>query len=356
MSEANSTLILLTPGFPENEEDTTCLPFAQTYIIALKESYPDLEIIIIAFQYPFFRNSYSWKNNEVICMGGAGKGEGHRLVLWFRVWRTLMKLNKEKNVIGLFSLWCTECSLTGHYFSKFYKLKHYIWLCGQDAKSGNKYVRYIRPKEDELVAMSDFLKMEFYRNFSISPKHVIPLCLDIKQFSGKPAARDIDILGVGSLIPLKQYDVFINVIKKLTEHLPLINTIICGKGPEENSLKTLIATAKLDGNIFLAGEVAHPHVLTLMQRTKIFLHTSNYEGFGLVCLEALYAGAHVISFTKPMDHQILHWHHVNNEGEMFEKLYEILTTPETDYQSVQPFASSDLAHAMMELYGCLLLS
>ena len=55
-----------------------------------------------------------------------------------------------------------------------------------------------------------------------------------------------------------------------------------------------------------------------MQRTKIFLHTSSYEGFSGACLEALYAGAHVISFCEPMKQKIDHWHIVKDEKEMLD--------------------------------------
>jgi len=44
--------------------------------------------------------------------------------------------------------------------------------------------------------------------------------------------------------------------------------------------------------------LAHPELLEWMQRGKVFLHPSSYEGFGIVCIEALCSGAEVISFVK----------------------------------------------------------
>jgi hypothetical protein len=37
------------------------------------------------------------------------------------------------------------------------------------------------------------------------------------------------------------------------------------------------------------------------------------KGFGYVNLEALYAGASVVSFVRPMDEPIPNWHIANNE-------------------------------------------
>jgi glycosyltransferase involved in cell wall biosynthesis len=45
-----------------------------------------------------------------------------------------------------------------------------------------------------------------------------------------------------------------------------------------------------------------------MERAKIFLHPSSYEGYSTVCLEALFAGCHVVSFTSAQNSAIDHWH------------------------------------------------
>jgi glycosyltransferase involved in cell wall biosynthesis len=351
LAEAKKTLIILTPGFAANEADTTCLPFLQTHVKALNKNFPELEVIIIAFQYPFVKSIYNWNNNEIISIGGRGKAKMRRLLVWVDVWRKLVTLKNRKNIIGLFSLWCTECAMVGSWFGKFHHLKHFVWLCGQDAKKGNKYVPLMRPAADELIAMSDFLKREFYKNYGIEPAYVIPIGVDADQFSPMHhGARNIDVLGVGSLIPLKQYDVFVAVIGRLAPNIPAINAVIYGKGPEEDMLKSLIESLELGANVTLGGEISHDEVLQLMQRTKIFLHTSNYEGFGTVCLEALYAGAHVVSFTKPMDKEIRHWHHVSGKQEMIDKVCGLLKDHAISNTPVMFNSASDTANAMMRLF------
>ena len=305
----------------------------------------------MAFQYPFFRGNYKWKSNEVISLGGRERSKFYRLLLWIQVWNKLRKLKKKKNIIGLFSLWCTECALVGSYFGKYNKLKHFTWLCGQDAKKGNKYVKLIRPKADELIAMSDFLKREFYKNYSINPEHVIPLGANPDEFSDTHFNRDIDVLGVGSLIPLKQYDVFTKVISRLAVSIPAINSIICGKGPEEENIGLLIKALHLKNNIKLVGELPHKDTLQFMQRARIFMHTSNYEGLGTVCIEALYAGAHVVSFTRPMDKEIPHWHHVSNEEDMVKKVLDLLQSETTKYEPVSAYDASAIVKNIMGLFN-----
>ena len=55
MHPENDTLIILTPGFPQSETDSTCLPMQQSFVRTLTENYPQLKIIILSFQYPYFK-------------------------------------------------------------------------------------------------------------------------------------------------------------------------------------------------------------------------------------------------------------------------------------------------------------
>jgi glycosyltransferase involved in cell wall biosynthesis len=174
--------------------------------------------------------------------------------------------------------------------------------------------------------------------------------VDPAQFSAAVHRRDIDILGAGALIPLKQYNVFIESVSYLKEFYPHIKAIICGKGPDMDWLKSLSRSKKLDGNITFKGELAHKEVLKLMQRSKIFLHPSNYEGFGAVLSEALYAGAQVVSFCKPMDKDYRHHHVVNDMEEMNAKLLAILKSKNTDHEPVLMCTIQRVAKNMISLF------
>jgi glycosyltransferase involved in cell wall biosynthesis len=103
-------------------------------------------------------------------------------------------------------------------------------------------------------------------------------------------------------------------------------------------------------NISFLGITPHNEVLALMQRSKILLHTSNYEGFGAVCLEALYAGAHVVSFVKPMAKEIKNWHHMADKEEMAMKLKELVTDRKLRHEHILPFPIENNAKAMLKLF------
>jgi glycosyltransferase involved in cell wall biosynthesis len=177
---------------------------------------------------------------------------------------------------------------------------------------------------------------EFEKNYGFRPLHIITPGIDVKEFSFNNDKKDIDIIAAGSLIPLKQYDIFVQVIGEIKKQFPLIKVVLIGDGPEKNKLQSLIKSSGLQSNITLIGELSHPDVLQWMQRTKIFLHPSSYEGFGIVCIEALYSGAEVISFVKPMHNKIENWHIVKDKEEMIQKAAEILSSSKTEYKRIVP--------------------
>jgi glycosyltransferase involved in cell wall biosynthesis len=343
-----ATLIILTPGFPINESDTTCLPPQQVFVRYLKKTYPQLPIIILAFQYPFTKTSYIWEGIPVIAFGGKQKTGLHRLLLWIRVYRTLKQLRRQYKLLGILSFWFTECALVGKRFARKYGIRHYVWLLGQDARKNNRYVSRERPDANELIALSDFIQDEFEKNYAIRPAHVIPPGIDTALFDQPVVDRDIDILCAGSLIALKQYAVAVEVIAALKKTYPSIKAVIAGKGPEKQLLEKLIDDLGLAENITLAGELPHRDVLRLMQRTILFLHPSSYEGFGVVCTEALYAGATVISFVKPMKKDIRGWYIVATKEEMRQTASKLLSSF-TPHESLNVYPVEESVKRMMKV-------
>jgi glycosyltransferase involved in cell wall biosynthesis len=350
MANKAKALIILTPGFPENEADSTCLPPQQVFVKALKDVDPAIHIIVLSFQYPFFAKEYYWHGIRVISFGNTRNSRIIRRFTGVKVWFELLKLHQEYHLIGLLSFWLGKCAYIGSLFARKNNLQHYTWLLGQDAKAGNKYFNKAKPTGKSLIALSDFLVKEFYKNYGIQPAHIIPVGIDTTLFGSGDAERNIDIIGAGNLIPLKQYDVFLDVIAGLKISLPTIKAVLCGDGPEREKLKEKATSMGLKNNVSFAGRLPHSEVLALMQQSKAFLHTSNYEGFGAVCLEALYAGNQVVSFVKPMDDQIANWHTASDKDHMIALLEPILSAKTTTYKPVLPYPIQANANAMLQIF------
>jgi glycosyltransferase involved in cell wall biosynthesis len=251
--------------------------------------------------------------------------------------------------VGLLSFWYGECAAVGQSFADKHGLKHFCWILGQDAKKDNDYPRKLSIQAASLVALSDFLQEEFTKNHGIEPRYIIPPGIVPTQF-GPSLQKDLDVVGAGSLIPLKQFEIFVEVIAKLKEKFPEIKAVLIGKGPGKEKLSALISNLGLERNISLTGELSYPDTLQFMQRAKIFLHPSSYEGFSGVCLEALYAAAHVISFCKPMKHDIRNWHIVHSKEEMSSLATSILANPSVNYERVSFCTTDVVAKKIVDLF------
>ena len=350
MNKDHKTIIILTPAFPGNESETAWVRPKQLFIKKLKENFPALQIIVLSFNYPHHANEYLWHGIRVISFNGMYTRKLRRILLWIRIWRKLKKIKRDQQIMGIFSLWCGECALVGRHFSNLHRIKHFIWISGMDAKKENKLVKWIRPGEDELIAMSLFLVNEFYKNHSIKPQYTIPIGIDPLEFVPFTGEKDIDILGVGSLSPFKQYHVFIQIVKDISRSFPGVKAVICGDGSDRNKLEEMIKELQLENNITITGYIPHAEVLQFMQRAKVFVHPSSYEGFGAVCLEALYAGAFVISFCDPMQLKVERWHIAKDKDEIRKKTAEILNDNPTSQESVLLYSMDDTAKAVMNLF------
>src|SRR5215813_9839972 len=113
---SKATFIILTPGFPESEADSTCLPMQQQFVKALEEEYKEVEVVVLTFQYPYHLQEYKWHDIRVIPFGGKNKGGLQKLLLRNKINSTLKKLCQSNKIIGLFSFWYNECAFIGRKF------------------------------------------------------------------------------------------------------------------------------------------------------------------------------------------------------------------------------------------------
>lgn len=342
-----NTLVILTPGFAASEQDSACLPMHQRFVKTLKKEYPQFKIIVFAFHYPFEKKYYRLYDAEIYSFGGRNKRGIASWIMRRNVYRKLKKIHASNKLVGILSFWYGECAIVGKKFADANNLPHYCWILGQDARNTNKFPKRLKPEAGELVALSDFLQQEFLNNHGVKPAYVIPPGMDRMNNS---KTREIDILGVGSLIPLKQFEILIELVSELKEAFPFLKATIIGEGSEKNKWQELIREKNIETVIELKGSLSYSQTLEIMQRSRILLHPSAYEGFSGVCMEALATGMNVISFCRPMNTEFPQWHIVDDKESMKARVVELLSTANTPYQSIQLFKMEESVRAMMGLF------
>lgn len=306
----NKHIVILTPGFPENEADTTCIPALQIYVKALQDS-SGYDISIISFHYPKKSGLYLWNDIPVYTL--AGSSVFTKILLWQKAYKTLKQIHLKKPITTLHSFWLGECAFVGHRFSKKNHIKHIVTLMGQDALKGNRYAKILPLKKLQLVTLSDFHRKTLEENYN-AKSEVIPWGINPEDFH-YPTEKTIDIIGVGSLITLKNYELFIDVIYQINREKP-IKAVLIGDGILREKLQKKIRLLHLENTIELKGALHYNDTLKYMSQSRILLHTSHYESFGLVFPEALQSRTMIVSRNIGCAFLSKNWAFANTANEM----------------------------------------
>jgi len=341
MAEKKKVVVILTPGFPKNEQDSTCLPFLQQYVLTISEMRPDIELRVIAFQYPIKKGLYKWNGIDIYSAGGQS-ALYTRLFTWRHVLRELNRINGQNEIAVIHSLWLTECTFIAQFFARVKRVNLIAYAIGQDV------LRLLNLSKMKVVAMSENIKSRFYQLTGKQVSNVIPAGIDIDKVIMPNEPKTIDILGVGALTSLKNYSLFIEIIAALRKDFPQIRAAIIGKGEQEQLLREKIAEENLNNNIELIGELPHNQVFSFMNRSKIFLHTSSFEGQSTVIMESLAMGLPVICF----DVGRMHADKITiceDKNTMIEKVGALLSS-EPDHKALVLYTMTDTVKEFIKLY------
>lgn len=105
----------------------------------------------------------------------------------------------------------------------------------------------------------------------------------------RQGGRDIDLIFVGRLNPIKQVDQFIRIVGRVSQTIPSVKAAIVGDGPLMEDLKTDVERLGLAGNIEFLGK--REDVETILGRSGVFMLTSKSEGSSIAMAEAMSVGA-----------------------------------------------------------------
>jgi 1,2-diacylglycerol 3-alpha-glucosyltransferase len=344
-------ILILTPGFAENEADKTCIPMLQGYLLSYAAHFPEDTLSVIAFHYPFAKRNYKWNGISIYSINGRNRPIPWRFLTWRRAIDQFKRISTIKNVDVIHSFWLNECALVGQYLAKKKKVRHISTSMGQDCRPENKYLRFLKLKDIFVVCLSAFMADLLLQTTLKKADSIIPFGL--KPISDIPIyPRQIDIMGVGSIVPVKNYGVFIDIIKALLPEFPELRCMLIGNQPDREELmlvKKSISLANLENHVILRGQVEPELVMDYMRRAKIFLHTSLYEGQGLVFGEALACGMHVVSFdvghTYPEKTYIC-----KDKDQMIDTLRKLLYQKLLSFEPVMHETMKDTSDAYHHLY------
>ncbi len=159
----------------------------------------------------------------------------------------------------------------------------------------------------KVVCVSDYTRKTVLGRGNLSSANfiVIPNGVDV-DFADKETSgvrqKENTIIGVGALKKRKGFDVIVRAMKIILKAIPDAKYLIAGSqsdGDYTNHIKKIIEDSDLGGNVVLLGKVSNNELKELYAKSKIFALTPlsdefNFEGFGLVYLEANARGLPVV--------------------------------------------------------------
>ena len=161
-----------------------------------------------------------------------------------------------------------------------YRFADYILVNSQGSRNQLAKATYI--KRSKIKVLKNPININYIkRKKNNKLPHRIDTFLDNSQY----------IVAVGRLEYVKGFDVLIKAFKKINNKK--IKLIIVGEGSEREKLEKLINRLGLDNRIMLAGY--EPNPFAIMNKSKLFVLSSRYEGMPNVLIEALYLNLLIVA-------------------------------------------------------------
>jgi glycosyltransferase involved in cell wall biosynthesis len=164
------------------------------------------------------------------------------------------------------------------------------------------FVRHAFPRAEIIIAVSEGVKQDLVRHFSIPPERIVvlPNPVDLERIRRLATERVDDdvprdgatIVAAGRLVQLKGFDLLIRAFARLRPSLHA-RLLIVGEGDQRAALESLIGELHLSDRVALLGTRANPW--KYMARADVVALASRSEAFPNVIGEALALGRPVIA-------------------------------------------------------------
>lgn len=342
-------ILIISPGFAANEKDTSAVPYLQDYLLALRNEIGAENIQIIAIQYPFTQKKYTWNGITVHPMGGKNRSGISRLLTIRKAIKAGMRIGSTANY-AIHAFWLSEAAFIGQHIAKKIKAPIVITMMGTDALAKSNLVRFIQFDKVPLIALSQNQAKAFHSATGKQVTQVIPLPFDNTFPEHTAADRDIDILFNGSFIAVKQPELFIEIISEFQKSSPGLKVVMIGDGPLKKWCLQLVNDLGLENVIRFTGTLPRENVFEYMQRSKILLHTSTYEGQCHSFLEAFACGMHVVSFDVGRVEKSNRHIVAPDKTEMIIQLKEVLTSAVT-FEPMNFVHGKEIVQTYLNLYS-----
>lgn len=178
-----------------------------------------------------------------------------------------------------------------------YKRKDRIRRLGNRLKKYDKVVAICDEMKEETAKLYPFLKNKLIRIYNpISFDRILKAS---EEKINNPLINEKYIISIMRLTEYsKDFDTLIKAWTILKNKNINIKLFILGDGPDREKILGKIRSANLEDRIILLGNIGNPY--PWIKNAKLLVHSSKYEGFGVVLVEGLILNKIVISSNCPV--------------------------------------------------------
>jgi glycosyltransferase involved in cell wall biosynthesis len=166
--------------------------------------------------------------------------------------------------------------------------------------SKRNLIRSYRECNNHFLCVSEYMKSFVIENMDANPNDCSVICnaVDTELFSPKTDLSEsstFHLISIGKLNQNKNQQFLIRVVAELSKLGVDTDLTLLGSGDQEQSLKQLAITLNVESQIYFPGTVDNPE--EYLRKSDVLIHSSHYEAFGLVLLEAMACGKPVVCFN-----------------------------------------------------------
>jgi glycosyltransferase involved in cell wall biosynthesis len=202
--------------------------------------------------------------------------------------------------------------LVGYLLSRYFRLPLFVqmhgdyldnerWFksnVGRFNRAMNGVGIFILKRAHFVRAVSERLRTQLIASYGLKPERIIsiPIGTDLGLFQqSDTATRRKSLLFAQRLLPEKCALLFTEVATTLMQKYSDVTTDIAGDGMLKDEMVDYFTKAGVVDRVTFHGAVPQSTLVSLYQQSYIYLHTADWEGWGMPMIEAMAAGTPVVT-------------------------------------------------------------
>jgi glycosyltransferase involved in cell wall biosynthesis len=247
-----------------------------------------------------------------------GTGGKTRAVQFFNMLRLASSMMKKGGHDVITSQDTYYLGLIGFFLSRVYKAGHEVQVLGIEKLTPLRKLisKFTLSHAHSIRVLSLRLKKRLITEFGIKEDNMnlVPIYVEVSSLGFNASAsfeeeqelkrhqaefnenygNRFNIVSVNRLVPIKNIPMQIEAVARLKDEFPQVLLHVLGDGPLKEELQKMIEERQISAHVILQGPRFKTDLGSFLTESDCFVLTSNFEGYGMVIVEAATAGAPIV--------------------------------------------------------------